>query len=314
MVQLTQIDDQIHVKVTEHVRLNSSKGVIIRCYCLKDMSDEEIIESFNDQSENLVKITAIHRVTRKVRDEIIETGTYFLTFGSAELPKIIYAGYSRYQVLPYIPQPMKCFQCLQYNHGKDSCQSPRICNNCAAEYHLSDDETVCNKLPKCVNCEQSHPSNSRDCPIFKKHQEIQRIKVIERVPFHQATRLYHERFPTFKTPSFADITKAKSCNCACNCGKVTETVKNVVPSTSSVQQIASPMTPGPSRSTSQANKRGMSAIRTSSSDSIKSDTKKSKGSRTIESKSGEKIKLPAKTPKTTRNSRKDDFQDDSESM
>ena len=101
LVQLVQINDQIHVNVTEHERLNSSKGVIFRCFCLMDMTDEEVIESFNDQEENSVKITGIKRVTRKVREEVTETGTYFITFGSGELPKAIYAGYNRYTVLPY---------------------------------------------------------------------------------------------------------------------------------------------------------------------------------------------------------------------
>lgn len=219
LIQLTQINSSTHIKVSEHVRLNSAKGVIFKCHQLTSMTDDEILQELNDQDENLIKVLEIKRITRKNGQNEIPTGTFFVTFGSPTLPEAIYAGYTRIQVNPYIPNPMICYNCFQYNHYKDNCPTAdkKICLNCSGPFHTTEEDKICKKPPKCVNCGQSHASTSKQCPVFKKHKEIQTIKVLERVPFHKATNLYNERHPTFSNSYASVVRPGKSCSCICKC-------------------------------------------------------------------------------------------------
>lgn len=47
-------------------------------------------------------------------------------------------------------------------------------------------EGDCSSEPKCVNCGESHPSWSKDCHVFQKEKEIEKIRNREKVPYRQA--------------------------------------------------------------------------------------------------------------------------------
>ena len=65
-------------------------------------------------------------------------------------------------------EPIRCFLCNNF-HGKVAkfCKQKVKCGHCAGDHSLKDcsvknDETKA----KCVNCEQSHPSNDKNCPVY----------------------------------------------------------------------------------------------------------------------------------------------------
>ena len=215
LITLKRITPLINLEITEHSRLNSSKGVVNRCYEWKFLSDADIIEGLREYD-----VTEIHRITRKnERGEIVDTGTYFLTFSTTQLPREVDIGYSFREVLPYVPNPMICFNCLKFNHPKDRCkQTEKICQNCAQTFHTENLEK-CSRPALCVNCNGDHPSLSKVCPVFLKNKEIQRIKVIDNITYTAAVNKYYQMNPFHNQPSFASFLKNKSCNCKCSCNQ-----------------------------------------------------------------------------------------------
>ncbi|KFM68503.1 hypothetical protein X975_09519, partial [Stegodyphus mimosarum] len=106
--------------------------------------------------------------------QLIDTKHVILTFKSPDLPKNIKAGYLNCPVCPYIPNPMRCFQCQRFGHSKISCHSKLACARCAMVGHDSD---TCTAASLCVNCKGEHPAFSRSCPKWKLEKEIQTTKV-----------------------------------------------------------------------------------------------------------------------------------------
>ena len=224
LITLKRISPLINLEISEHDRLNSSKGVVNRCYDWKYLTDEEIVEGLREYH-----VTAIHRIKRRTeREDFVDTGTYFLTFSTTKLPKEIDIGYSFREVMPYIPNPMICFNCLKFNHPKDRCKLPeKICQNCAQTYHLDENEK-CSRPALCINCNGSHPSLSKLCPVYIKNKEIQRIKVMENIPYNLAINRYHQMNPFQSQTTFASLLKKKGCSCKCNCEQEgNETNKNL---------------------------------------------------------------------------------------
>ena len=101
----------VPVKVTAPRSLNTHKGVI-RCWELAGMNEEDIQDELADQYVVNVKRIFIDKGTGA-------TNTYILTFGKAQLPTSIKAGYMNIKVTPYVPNPWLCYKCQRYGHGNE---------------------------------------------------------------------------------------------------------------------------------------------------------------------------------------------------
>lgn len=189
MYKMTSLGMGINVNVYEHPTLNTSRGVV-SCYDFTFMTDDEILDGLKDQH-----VVAIKRFTRRVADSQsrINTQSATLTFNLPQLPEKIHMAFQSCTVRPFIPQPLRCFNCQKSGHGSFKCKSTANCGNCAGETHGKGVE--CDQTPKCINCGGNHPAWSRNCPNYKKEYEIQRIKTIERVTYFEARNQYNARFP-----------------------------------------------------------------------------------------------------------------------
>lgn len=185
------------IRVYAHKTLNSCKGVI-RCPALRDVSELEIREELASQGVSEVK-----RVFVKKGDLKIPTNTLFLTFVLSSLPEDIKVGYLKVKVAPFIPSPLRCFQCQKFGHSSRNCKSSAKCAKCSEEAHEGD----CTKPSKCINCEGKHPSFSKDCPQWKLEAQIQKIRVERRIPFVEAKRLVAGFTPS---TSYAAVVQKKS--------------------------------------------------------------------------------------------------------
>ncbi|GFT40735.1 uncharacterized protein TNCV_4042261 [Trichonephila clavipes] len=67
-----------------------------------------------------------------------------------------------------------------------ACRGQLTCSRCATVGHPSTD---CTLGPKCVNCSQSHPSDSNLCSKWKTEKEIQVIKTNRNIPYVEARKL-----------------------------------------------------------------------------------------------------------------------------
>lgn len=180
LLKLTSFFDQVKVIITLHKTLNSSKGVIT-CRDLEFVSDEEILENLKSQN-----VCDLYRFKRRVEGNLVNTYTFVITFNSPVLPDDITAGYIFLKVRPYIPQPMRCYQCQQFGHITKFCKREALCGVCADKVDLNHISVECKNTPKCINCGDSHPSSSKMCSVYKKEFAIQEIKVSKNIPYYQA--------------------------------------------------------------------------------------------------------------------------------
>lgn len=212
LVRLVEIMPNIKVCTEEHRSLNTCKGTIY-CPNLKNSSDDTVLQNLKKQ-----KVVGIKRMKRKSeKGELYETGLYILSFEGGELPEYLHIGYERVLVKPYIPQPLRCFNCSQYGHGTQNCKNDKVCLNCGGKFHTNENEK-CELPSKCVHCkvDNNHKSSDKNCPKFKKEYAIQKIKVEEKVTMKEAYTIYKQRNPiTPQERIFSNV--VKTCNCICSC-------------------------------------------------------------------------------------------------
>jgi hypothetical protein len=168
------------VQITAHRSLNTSRG-IIRCREFRDSDDVEILNALGGQG-----VTAVKRLTVNRNGNIEPTNTFVLTFALPTIPSAVKAAYMRIPVELYIPNPLRCFQCQMFGHGKSTCRRKQVCAKCSQEGHL---DTECTNGSHCANCAGTHPAYSRDCIAWKTQREITRVKFEQNLPFGEAKKL-----------------------------------------------------------------------------------------------------------------------------
>uniref|UniRef100_UPI003AF53F94 hypothetical protein n=1 Tax=Thiolapillus sp. TaxID=2017437 RepID=UPI003AF53F94 len=194
------VDRPVHVSV--HKTLNSSRGVI-RCRELSDMSETEIRDELKTQG-----VVEVHRVTVKKEGKVIPTNTLFLTFNRPDVPKEIVVGYLKVKVELFVPNPLRCFNCNKFGHTSQRCRTTAKCQRCGKDKH----EEQCEGPLICSNCKGPHAVSAKDCPVWKKEKEIQRIRVEKRISFPEARQLVEATFPSngfIAAASFADVVNKK---------------------------------------------------------------------------------------------------------
>ncbi|GFT90271.1 uncharacterized protein TNCV_701831 [Trichonephila clavipes] len=158
----------LDVTVAPHANLNFSRGVISPADFL-NVSTEEIKE--NMQAQN---VCDVRRITIRRDGQVLNTKHLILTFNTPDLPQTVKMAYIRCPVRPYIPNPLRCFQCQRFGHSKTVCRGQPTCSRCAEVGHDSAD---CKAKERCVNCKGDHSSFSRSCPTWLLEKEITAIKI-----------------------------------------------------------------------------------------------------------------------------------------
>ena len=71
------------------------------------------------------------------------------------------AGYLRIPVDRYVQNPLRCYKCLRFGHGKAHCRCKQACVKCGRVGH---DQADCQQREHCINCNGSHTAASKNCP------------------------------------------------------------------------------------------------------------------------------------------------------
>ena len=176
----------IEVVVLPHIYLNTCRGVISAADLL-NASTDEILDNLKSQ-----KVCGVKRITVRRDDKFINMKHLILTFATPDLPEYVKAAYMNLPVRPFIPNPLRCFQCQRFGHSKIACRGKLTCARCAEVGHES---PTCKAKEACVNCHGDHPSYSRTCPNWILEKEITTIKVKNKCSYPEARRVVTSRTP-----------------------------------------------------------------------------------------------------------------------
>ncbi|GFS83187.1 uncharacterized protein TNCV_1287641 [Trichonephila clavipes] len=197
----------LDITVAPHSTLNFSRGVISPADFL-NVSTEEIKENMKAQ-----KVCDVRRITIRRDGQVLNTKHLILTFSTPDLPQTVKMAYIRCPVRPYIPNPLRCFQCQRYGHSKNVCRGQPTCPRCGESGHDSAD---CKKKEQCLNCKGDHPAYSRSCPTWIIEKEITSVKIKEKISYPEARRVVLSRTPV-SGKSYASATRKSTSDKCIQC-------------------------------------------------------------------------------------------------
>ena len=213
----------LKIKSYPHSSLNTSKGVV-RSSELSLCTLDEIKTYLKDQNVSDVK-----RITINRNQETVNTNTYIFTFNTPHVPKELKVGYNLIKVNPYIPNPLRCYNCQKFGHHESKCLKPTVCKKCgeSGSDHI---ELSCNNPIKCPNCQGNHTADSKDCIVWKQEQEINKIKFTNNIPFPEARKIV-QNSNLFPSKSYSDAAKSNTNHGhACkSCHVLLEKLTNLTP-------------------------------------------------------------------------------------
>ena len=177
----------VNVSFSPHMSKNFSKGVI-RCADLRYVPEEEIVDGLSEFG-----VVGAKKMKFRKGDELRETDVVTLTFDKTDLPDHVMVGYVRIGVRPFVPNPMRCFNCQRYGHTSTSCRGKKLCAWCGCEGHSKNDCT--REQPYCVNCKEDHSVTDKECPAFKREKDILALMVSGKMTFREARASYEASHP-----------------------------------------------------------------------------------------------------------------------
>ena len=162
----------VHVAVRHHPTKGFAMGVITVPY-LKDVEEGEILEELKDQGVHNVR-----RLQRRENGKAVPSDTLVLSFSQEELPSKVRVAWRPARVRPYIPEPVRCYNCQAYGHIASFCRGKERCARCSSLGHKS---AACEAAkPKCV-CGGDHEVWSRVCPRLQAERKKAKDKASRHV-------------------------------------------------------------------------------------------------------------------------------------
>lgn len=182
-VNLKKLDTfcDLKVKVYAHKTLNSSKG-IIRDRRLFVCTEAGIQQNLSSQG-----VTHVRRIRIKKGNDFTPTNTFVLTFNTPSRPEHLKIFFEKIPVTPYIPNPLRCFQCQKFGHHENNCKNHPVCAKCSEKTPHHED--LCTGQVKCANCSEAHRASSNQCSVWKREKEITRVRFTNNVSYHEARRI-----------------------------------------------------------------------------------------------------------------------------
>lgn len=163
------------------------------------MAEDIILDGLKDE-----RVIAVKRITTLKYGQRRNTPLLILTFNTTHRPTEIHAGYIKYSVRIYIPNPLRCFRCQSFGHGSKVCRQEARCHKCGSPSH---GENPCDAPVHCLHCNSTeHTCTSSQCPVWQTEKEICRLHATHNITFNDARKLYKEN--QSKTAiSYASITR-----------------------------------------------------------------------------------------------------------
>ena len=150
---------------------------VIRHVC-QDVTDDELCA--------ITGATAVHRPVRagtqppqatnawralRVTGANVSLGVVLCYENGTSPPAEVDLGWQTHKLLPYVPEPRRCYRCQKFGHAAKFCRRERqVCPVCSEEHTY---ENCPNKgSPKCANCSGNHSASYKKC---SKYIEVQKV-------------------------------------------------------------------------------------------------------------------------------------------
>ncbi|XP_035824785.1 uncharacterized protein LOC118477432 [Aplysia californica] len=189
----------IPVCVQPHRSLNTSKGVI-KSRELYGCTEEEMVQEVDG-------IVHARRIKIRRDGKEICTNTWILTFNTPTPPTKLDIAYLELEVRPYIPKPMRCFNCQRFGHTQLRCRRGAACPRYGKEGHSGE---TCSADPWCPNCRQGgHSASSTECPRSCQEKAILTHRAQYGGTFAQARATLYPKGSTPKntTKTYSEVLK-----------------------------------------------------------------------------------------------------------
>lgn len=175
-----------HIKVNEYFDCNNTNKGVIYSKQLLEVPDDEILSNLESQD-----VCEIYRYKKlDSNNKWIETGSFALTFGHKKRPETILVGYMNLEVYPILQKPMQCTHCGLIGHTARKCHSSTetFCKYCHHNTYIGQ---IHNCIQICKNCKDSHFTDLRSCPAYKKETQILKIKTAANISYFEARKLFY---------------------------------------------------------------------------------------------------------------------------
>ena len=191
------------VLISRHKKLNQVRGTVTNeDFAYAEYTADLIKEDIEDPEDsrksdrsviNVRKIQTFDK-EKKIR---VDSKTIEITWDRKVLPRYVKIGYIRARVKQFLPNPLLCMRCGDYNHIAKYCKSPEMCGWCGKPEHREKDSEGnrprCTNSAKCLNCQISgHPVWDRNCKRYKAEKEIAEIMEVRKISYNAAKKSVHE--------------------------------------------------------------------------------------------------------------------------
>jgi len=118
-----------------------------------------------------------------------KSGSVVISFIGDWLPRSVKLWCESYQVTPFEPRVLQCYNCWRFGHVEKACRSARRCVTCS-QSHEEGEESECTNPPSCRNCHGEHENDDPNCPKRAEEKAILGLKMSRKLPRQKAAALY----------------------------------------------------------------------------------------------------------------------------
>ncbi|KAL0148948.1 hypothetical protein M9458_055752 [Cirrhinus mrigala] len=117
----------------------------------------------------------------------VDSQSVVLQFEGDATPKRLTIGYMSYFLRPYVPKPLRCYNCQRFGHVAAMCKEKRRCARCGGNHNYGQcGEGV---LPKCCNCGGEHNVAYGGCKVMKEAVQVQKVRMGQNVSYAEAVKM-----------------------------------------------------------------------------------------------------------------------------
>jgi len=119
-----------------------------------------------------------------------KSGSVVISFIGDWLPDSVKLWCESYEVTPFEPRVLQCYNCWRFGHVEKACRSARRCGTCS-QSHEDVEESGCSNPPSCRNCHGGdHENDDPNCPKRAEEKAILGLKMSRKLPRQKAAALY----------------------------------------------------------------------------------------------------------------------------